>query len=147
VPYRFPPKDECDLCNSATADAVGALLVIAEEGGCLAAVPPRMRSRGSVVVLPRRHVPTLVDLDEVEAVALFQLTKVAARAVERALDPDGLHVWTDTGTVADQPEYHMRVEIVPRFTDVPYRFSSGQQLSVAEPGVRQAFAERLARFL
>jgi Diadenosine tetraphosphate (Ap4A) hydrolase and other HIT family hydrolases len=45
---------------------------------------------GHLLVIPRRHVPTFMELTVEEAEALIRAVHVAAKAIDAALSPDGI---------------------------------------------------------
>jgi histidine triad (HIT) family protein len=74
--------------------------------------------RGHAVVVPRRHVPDMINgpgafpeiAPAVEAVARLLMHRLAA---------DGINVLSSTGQVAGQEVFHLHVHVVPRYADEP----------------------------
>ena len=74
-------------------------------------------SSGHVMVVPRRHVADLVDLEPAEAAAVVEGAQRAARALREALHPDGLNVGANLGTAAGAGiADHFHLHVVPRWS-------------------------------
>lgn len=68
--------------------------------------------KGHVLVTPRAHVPTLLDLPAEAVPALFTGVQRVARAVEKALAADGTFVALNNKVSQSVP--HLHVHVVPR---------------------------------
>lgn len=71
---------------------------------------------GHLMVLPRRAVPELEDLEDDEHAELWDVVRDAVRAVRTAFQPDGVNVGINLGRAGggSQPE-HLHVHVVPRW--------------------------------
>ena len=74
----------------------------------------RQFEEGQVLVIPRRHAPTLLDLTDFEVEVLARASRRVADALVKAYNPDGMTVYQNNGIVSRQeiPHYHMH--LVPR---------------------------------
>lgn len=73
-------------------------------------------SSGHVMVVPRRHVADLVDLDEAEAAAVMAGAQRAVRALRAALNPEGFNLGVNAGTPAGAGiAEHVHLHVVPRW--------------------------------
>jgi ATP adenylyltransferase len=72
---------------------------------------------GHVLVLPLRHVGSLGDLTESEAVEVWAATRTAVRAIEAAYEPDGLNMGANLGRAAGAgiPD-HVHLHVLPRWS-------------------------------
>lgn len=74
-------------------------------------------SSGHVMVVPRRHVADLVDLDEAESAAVMAGAQRAVRALREALGPDGFNLGVNSGTAAGAGiAEHVHLHVVPRWS-------------------------------
>jgi ATP adenylyltransferase len=74
-------------------------------------------SSGHVMVVPRRHVPDLTDLDAAEATAVMAAAQRAVRALREALGPDGFNLGVNSGTAAGAGiADHFHLHVVPRWS-------------------------------
>jgi ATP adenylyltransferase len=68
------------------------------------------------MVVPKKHVPDLDGLDSAEITDLFLLLRAAARALKKALHPDGLNIGVNLGKTAGAgAQDHLHVHVVPRW--------------------------------
>ena len=72
-------------------------------------------SPGHTLVIPRRHVASLVDLTSEEACALWSLLAEARAALDAELHPDGYNVGINDGPAAGQTVMHLHVHLIPRY--------------------------------
>ena len=66
---------------------------------------------GQVLVIPRRHAPTLLDLTNEEIAAVMDGVRRVVDAPVVTYDPDGLTLYQNNGVVSRQevPHFHMHV--------------------------------------
>src|SRR5258706_6782766 len=90
----------CPFCNYVVDPSRFA--TVEELPDTVAWLPPRQSSRGHVLVIPKRHAPTLLDLDPREAQAIMHHVHRIAHALSRAYDPCGINVFQNNGVTAGQ---------------------------------------------
>lgn len=117
--------------------------VLFDGGDLLAYLNPTMRSKGAVVLLPRRHVRTFLELSDIEAKALAVTTQHLQAAIAAAYAPDGFHAWCSMGVLAGQSQAHCHVQLVPRFRGVPYTYVRSDDLPLMDVQQRQRSAQRI----
>ncbi len=122
MPYRMPEESRCALCQSCSEDGARESMIVDTGVFSMTIISEQMRSGGSLLVVPRRHVTAFMDLTESEASEMMVLVRHAAANIEKALNPDGLHVWTDIGLAAGQSASHMCFEVVPRYESLEYHY-------------------------
>ena len=81
----------------------------------MAFFPLRPATLGHTLVIPTTHVPDIWTLDESTASSLARATLAVARAVKKAVQPEGLNVIQSNGAVATQTVGHLHVHVVPRW--------------------------------
>jgi histidine triad (HIT) family protein len=72
-------------------------------------------ARGHTLVVPRRHAPSLLQLDEGAAGALFGSVMEVLDRLQGALHPAGFNIGWNQGAVAGQTIFHLHVHVMPRF--------------------------------
>ncbi len=71
---------------------------------------------GHMMVAPRRHVPELSDLNELELKDLFKLLVKGIEVLKRVFAPHGFNIGMNIGKVAGAGfEGHLHIHIVPRW--------------------------------
>ncbi len=77
-------------------------------------------SPGHALILPRRHVVTIWDLEPEEYSDCFTLVRHARTAIESRFSPDGFNVGANCGAAAGQSVWHAHIHVIPRYQgDVP----------------------------
>ncbi len=102
--------DGCAFCEI-VAGTEPAHVVLADEV-VVAFLDRRPVFVGHVLVVPRSHVVTLVDLEPDAVGPLFERVRTVTAAVQRALGADGSFVAVNN--VVSQSVPHLHVHVVPR---------------------------------
>lgn len=99
-----PEEDRSNLVVHRTADAVVLLNKFPYNSG-------------HVLVAPRAHVGSLVDLDDDQTLALMRLVRRSLAVLEGVLAPDGFNTGVNLGRVAGAgiPD-HVHFHVVPRWS-------------------------------
>ncbi|MCS6962835.1 MAG: HIT family protein [Thermoflexus sp.] len=82
---------------------------------------------GHTLVIPKRHAATIFDIDEEDAAAVMRTAVRVARAIQKALTPDGLNLVQSNGRAGGQEIFHLHVHVIPRWV--------GDGLRLARPPV------------
>ena len=115
----------CDLLASGVAEESGIFVMTRTSFGILNAYP---YGSGHVLVLPRRHIGDLAELDEDESVDFFALVRRVAAALQRAYQPDGMNIGFNLGRAAGAgiPQ-HLHGHLLPRWNgDTNFMTSLGE---------------------
>jgi histidine triad (HIT) family protein len=141
MPYALPENPFCCFCECISERL--PYFPLLETGNAVVFLNPRQRSEGSLLVAPRRHVSTLVELTEKEMSDVLLLTRRTGEILLTKLQPDGLHTWCNCGVAAGQSEAHVHFQVVPRYKDVPYTFASSNELPFTLAHTLSALANKL----
>ena len=77
-------------------------------------------AKGHTLVVPRRHVVTIWELDDAEFADAFLLVRKVKQLLEKEFAPDGFNVGVNCGEAAGQSVWHAHIHIIPRYRgDVP----------------------------
>lgn len=85
-----------------------------EDDLTVAAVDLRQFHPGHTLVIPRRHLRDVRDLDYETGAALMATVVRITRAVAVAFSNQGLSLWHSIGEAADQEVPHLHVHVHPR---------------------------------
>lgn len=104
------------------------------------------QSEGHVLVISKASTARNLLECEPEVVAeLAQATRRVARAVRKALNPDGIMISQFNGAAAGQTIYHLHFHVIPRWEGRPLKGHA--QAPMAEPGALKATAAKIAAAL
>ena len=78
-------------------------------------------TRGHALVIPRRHVQNLLEIDPEDLTAVILAVQKLAQRVPERLGADGVNLLNSCGRAAWQTVFHFHVHVIPRYTDDPLR--------------------------
>jgi histidine triad (HIT) family protein len=107
---------------------------ICEDDVTLAFMDAFPQSRGHALVVHKTsQARNLLDVEQGELAAVMNSTQRVARAVRRALEPEGIMIAQFNGSAAGQTVFHLHVHIIPRWRDIPLgRHGDGAMADMAE---------------
>ncbi len=143
--------DECVFC--AASRPASSALVLCESARAYVILNLYPYNSGHVMVVPRRHVGALAELDAPELSEVMQLTQLAELALTEAYTPQGLNVGINLGRPAGAGILdHLHVHLVPRWNgDTNFMSVVGdtrvlpEDLESSATRLRPVFARLLAR--
>ncbi|HYC69096.1 HIT family protein [Brevundimonas sp.] len=104
------------------------------------------QSEGHVLVVSKTSTArTLLDIEPDVLARLIAAAQRTARAVVRALDPEGFQIMQFNGEAGGQTVFHLHFHIVPRWSDRPMKGHG--HAPMAEPEALRALADRIAAAL
>ena len=92
---------------------------IYEDAKTLAFMDVMPEAEGHVLVVPKEPAENILDLSPEGLAAMMATTQKLARAVDKALEPDGILLKQYNRAAAGQSIFHVHVHIVPRWDGVP----------------------------
>jgi len=136
MPIEIPHPERCAFCRY--IEGQGEAAVVEELEDTLAFLNPRQYGIGAMLVIPKRHAPTVLDLDALEATAVMRHVHRLAQALTKAFDPTGINIFQNNGISAGQTVAHYHVHVVPRYPGDP-----GDKVFHADQFERTPIEERL----
>ncbi|HKU64568.1 MAG TPA: HIT family protein [Rhizomicrobium sp.] len=76
-------------------------------------------AEGHVLVIPKEGAENMLDLSAEGMTAMMATTQKVAKAVDKALSPDGILLKQYNRAAAGQSVFHVHFHIVPRWEGVP----------------------------
>jgi histidine triad (HIT) family protein len=90
-----------------------------EDAKTLAFMDVMPEADGHVLVVPKEGAQDILDLSAEGLAAMMATTQKIAKAVDRALSPDGILLKQYNRAAAGQSIFHVHFHIVPRWEGVP----------------------------
>ena len=153
MPIELPQRDPCPFCENlagrvaADSDTIKKWAFVERQDLAAAFVNPFQISHGAVLVVPTRHVPTILNLTEADAESMARLVRRVAQAVYQAFDPIGLNIYQNNGVASGQTIPHYHVHVVPRYPgDLP-EILLGKDAVLISFEARVQIAEEIAQHL
>ncbi|MCS6625616.1 HIT family protein [Roseibacterium beibuensis] len=104
------------------------------------------QSEGHVLVVSKTSTArTLLDIEPDVLARLAAATQRTARAVCKALRPEGFQIMQLNGEAGGQTVFHLHFHIIPRWADRPMKGHG--HAPMAEPETLRALADRIAAAL
>ena len=109
MPLDIPHQDRCSFC----AYLAGERPYVIAERGALAAILVTREQRGAphVLAIPTSHRPSLLDVNDDEAVAVMDAVRRSAAAIAHAYDPAGIAIWQNNGRPSFQSVPHVHFHV------------------------------------
>jgi histidine triad (HIT) family protein len=104
------------------------------------------QSEGHVLIVSKTSTArTLLDIEPEVLTRLIAATQRTARAVVKALTPEGFQIMQFNGEAGGQTVFHLHFHIIPRWSDRPLKGHG--HAPMAEPETLRALADRIAAAL
>ncbi len=98
MPFPVASYDTCSFCLDLSGDRECAFITDNEYAA--AQVDERQYERGAMLVIPKNHHETILDIEESEIEAVYRLVKQMALAAERAYSAIGANIYQNNGLKA-----------------------------------------------
>ncbi len=105
----------CPFCEIARG-ADRSVAIVCEATRWLAFLPPEPATPGHTLVVPRAHFPDFWALEEDLAAELANAVVSVGRAIDVALNPEGMNLISSSGQAAEQTVFHVHLHVVPRWS-------------------------------
>jgi len=101
---------DCPFCNS---EKTGAMIIVENEYA--KAFPTNIPIvPGHTLVVPKRHVESVVELERTELLAIFELVSILQKGMIRTFGAHGFNGAFNQGEKAGQAVPHFHLHLVPR---------------------------------
>jgi histidine triad (HIT) family protein len=107
--------DECIFCKIANGEVPAA--VVYEDEQTMAFMDIGQVNPGHVIVAVKPHIRDIYTLTDEMAAAFFQTAARVARAVKKAMQPEGVTLLQANEEVGFQTVFHLHLHVLPRHPD------------------------------
>lgn len=113
--FEAPEHEVCPFCDYL---AVKTPCAFVTRGGFVSAFMNRAQYEpGALLLVPNRHVATILDLDEELMRELYIEAQRLAKAMIDAFGAVGLNMFQNNGRRAGQTISHLHIHLVPRYSN------------------------------
>lgn len=113
MPFPVAPYESCSFFLDLSGDRECAF--VAENEFAAAEVNERQYEQGAMLIIPKNHRETILDMREHEVDAVYRLARHMTSAAERAYGAVGANIYQNNGLAASQHEPHVHVHVVPKY--------------------------------
>jgi histidine triad (HIT) family protein len=110
---------DCIFCKIIAGELPGQ--IIDQDERTVAFMDINPATRGHALVVPRRHVRDLLDIESDDLNATIAGAQRIARRVSERLGADGINLLNSCGRAAWQTVFHFHIHVIPRYADDPLR--------------------------
>lgn len=72
-------------------------------------------AKGHVVILLKKHVANVFEIQDEDAAKIFPLAAKIAKALKKTFGCDGINILQNNGEAAGQTVFHLHVHVIPRY--------------------------------
>lgn len=140
-------REPCPYCENFAgrySQTAGPPPVLYEDDVLMAYLNPAALGgmHGHTLVVPKRHVETILDLTTDEETELAHAVAHAARVLTRELRPDGMLIVQRNGLAAEQTVNHVHFHVIPRLSGAVW--PPTEWIDIFPLGERQELASTLS---
>ena len=111
---------QCEFCKIIRGESTAEILF--ENNRAIAILDIKPIHYGHVLVIPKTHCSTFLDVPDSDLPDLIKAAKVVSQALVDALDPPGFNIFSNNGKAAGQSVFHFHLHVTPRYEDDNIRF-------------------------
>lgn len=130
---------DCIFCKIVAGELPAQ--IVAEDERTIAFMDIAPGTRGHALVIPRRHVRDLLEIEPEELEAVARAAQRLAGRVKERLGADGVNLMNSCGSAAWQTVFHFHVHVIPRYAGDPLKLP--WQPTPGDPDEIAAAAEQL----
>ena len=107
----------CVFCKILNGEIPGSKIY--ENEYCIAILDISQTTKGHTLVIPKRHVENIFDLNSEESKAIMDACVYVANKLKEKLGVENINLLNNSGTLAGQVVMHFHMHIIPRYADEP----------------------------
>lgn len=107
--------DNCIFCKIANGEIPSATVYEDDDFRAILDLGPA--SKGHTLILPKKHVANIFEMDDETAAKALVVAKHVACKVKKAMNCEGLNILQNNGEIAGQSVFHFHMHIIPRYAD------------------------------
>ena len=138
-------SEACVFCKIVCGAEPASL--VWEDDLTLAFIDHRQFHSGHTLIIPRRHLRDVRELDYATGAALMASVSRVTRAVAAAFPNQGLSLWHSIGEAAAQEVPHLHVHVHPRLLDDQLLRVYPRPAPLPDKAVRDEYAETLRSYI
>lgn len=106
-------ENQCLFCKISKGEIPSQKVY--EDDSTFAFLDINPRNPGHTLVIPKKHVETILDADDATLSAVIRTVRKIAVAAKNAAKADGVSIVQSNGRAAGQVVAHMHFHVIPRF--------------------------------
>ncbi|MBJ8325110.1 HIT family protein [Streptococcus pacificus] len=107
--------EDCIFCKIVSGDIPSSKVY--EDDDVLAFLDITQATDGHTLVIPKKHVRNVLEMDEETAETVFSRVPKLARAIKTAMGAQGLNIINNNEKAAGQTVFHAHIHLLPRYQE------------------------------
>lgn len=124
----LPENHQCAFCAYLRGDR--PYTILSRTAVTATFVTREQRGNPHLLVLPIRHVPSILELTDAEASSVAIAVRDAAILIDRAYSKSGISVWQNNGVPAGQTISHVHFHVAGTLEDGGTEFGPVEEISI-----------------
>lgn len=125
------PGAECIFCKIVAGEIPS--IRVYEDERVIAFMDINPLGEGHLLVIPRRHADTVLDIDPEDLKAVALAAQRLARGIKWGLHPAGLNLIQSNGRLAGQVINHFHLHLIPRWPEDALAQAMNWELTPGDP--------------
>ncbi len=114
---KMPKSGECIFCKAASSNNDKENLVVYRSRYSFIILNRFPYNSGHLMIVPYRHIPHILDLNDDEILDMFRLMKISIKALDSLMKPEGYNIGVNIGEAAGAGiKDHFHIHVVPRWS-------------------------------
>ena len=109
----------CVFCKILNGEIPGSKIY--ENEYCIAILDISQTTKGHTLVIPKRHVENIFDLNSEESKAIMDACVYVANKLKEKLGVENINLLNNSGTLAGQVVMHFHMHIIPRYENDEFK--------------------------
>lgn len=126
---NLPENNGCAFCAYLRGER--PYTILSRTANTATFVTREQRGHPHLLVLPLRHVPTILELTDAETAAIAVEVRNAALLIDRAYSKPGIAVWQNNGVPAGQAISHVHFHVAGTLEGGGTEFGPVEEISIA----------------
>ena len=132
--------ENCVFCQIIRGEAPHSKVY--EDKTTVAFLSNRPVNLGHTLIVPKKHYENIHEISDKEIAHLYVVVKRVAKAVDKAMQPEGIRIVQNNGEAAGQVIFHFHVHVIPMYHQMPTYHGDVREYAALEND-----AELIRRFI
>lgn len=107
--------NNCIFCKIIAGEIPSATVYEDEDFKAIMDISPA--AKGHVIILSKKHIANLFELDDDTASKALIAARKIAKAIKAELNCDGINLIQNNGEAAGQTVFHFHIHVIPRYNN------------------------------
>ncbi|MCL1950068.1 MAG: HIT family protein [Turicibacter sp.] len=107
--------DSCIFCKINAREIPGH--IVYENEDVLAFLDIAQATKGHTLVIPKKHITDIFEMDAETAAGIFKVVPQIANALKNAFGAEGMNIENNNRSIAGQEVFHHHIHLIPRYSE------------------------------